>query len=364
MSSRLATAGFLGAAVLAGISNVASAELVPSLMTQQGRLMNAAGEPVAGSVNITFTLYGQLSGGVSLWTETQSITLDEGYFSARLGEATPLDPALFDGGELYLAVKVGTDAEMTPRQPLVSVPYAFAANVAENAIGDITPNSITINGVQVVNSTGAWVGAPTGLVGPQGPQGATGAQGATGPQGLTGATGPQGLTGATGPQGLTGATGPQGLTGATGPQGLTGATGPQGYQGAQGASGLLTQFVGNKNGVTNDLTGYYAITNAYVPPKDAVAFVTVRCTFDGSVGDVLAFRAASRLGGTTVTQGGAYENATGITVAGSWVTNSVTDFFQLTGGASYDFGANFILKSPKNGANNDFCAATVQVFAK
>lgn len=56
--------------------------------------------------------------------------------------------------------------------------------------------SIAVSGNAIVNSSGQWVGSPTGLIGPQGPTGATGPQG---PQGSTGATGPQGLQGPAGP---------------------------------------------------------------------------------------------------------------------------------------------------------------------
>ena len=93
---------------------------------------------------------------------------------------------------------------------------------------------VTVGGTAVIDSSGAWVGSNSGLVG------ATGPQGAQGIQGLTGLTGPTGAAGAQGIQGLTGLTGPAGATGAAGAQGiqgLTGSTGPQGIQGATGAAG-------------------------------------------------------------------------------------------------------------------------------
>jgi len=92
---------------------------------------------------------------------------------------------------------------MTPREPIESVPYALTAT---NAVGDITPTSISIGGTTVISSTGQWMGSPTGLVGPQGPAGPAGPAGATGP---AGAQGPQG---ATGPQGTVGPQGPSGIT--------------------------------------------------------------------------------------------------------------------------------------------------------
>ena len=48
--------------------------------------------------------------------------------------------------------------------------------------------NIVINGLEVINSSGQWVGDPIGLAGPQGPQGADGADGAPGAGGATGAT--------------------------------------------------------------------------------------------------------------------------------------------------------------------------------
>src|SRR5690606_31203032 len=106
---------------------------VPSLVNQQGRLLEPDGTPVVGAVDFAFAIYdGPDSGATELWSETQSVTLDEGYFSVRLGDETAIDPAIFDGSQLFLGVTVGSDDEMTPRQPLVSVPYAFMANRALN----------------------------------------------------------------------------------------------------------------------------------------------------------------------------------------------------------------------------------------
>ncbi|MFH1365011.1 MAG: hypothetical protein ABIH28_00290, partial [archaeon] len=117
---------------------------------------------------------------------------------------------------------------------------------------------IDIGTIPVIDSTGNWIGSPTGLVGPQGPQGPqgyTGATGAIGPTGATGATGPQGYTGATGATGATGPIGPRGYTGATGATGPTGATGATGSQGIQGIQGPI-----GPSGVTNLRSTRYVTT--------------------------------------------------------------------------------------------------------
>ncbi|HEY2514534.1 MAG TPA: hypothetical protein VGI39_26905 [Polyangiaceae bacterium] len=227
-------AGTIALAAL-GLEGAASAN-VPPYLTEQGRLFDGTGAPITSAVTMEFALYEAATGGTAVWSEKQTITPDQGYFSAELGSVTALPTDVFataanSGLNLFLGVTVNTDAEISPRQPLQSVPYALVAN---NAIGDITPTSVTVGGTLVINNKGQWVGSATGLVGPTGatgPQGPQGGAGATGPQGPQGAQGPAGPTGPTGPKGATGADGPQG------PQGPSGPTGPQGGQGGQGPAG-------------------------------------------------------------------------------------------------------------------------------
>ena len=210
---------------------------VPSTLTEQGRVFDAAGAPLAGTVPIRFAVYASPTGGAPLWSETQTLTLDEGYFSAQIGTVTAMPPALWDGSTRYVGVQVGTDPEMSPRQATASVPYAL---VAGDATGDIHPTTITVDGQLVIDANGNWVGPATGLVGPTGPAGPQGTAGATGPQGLQGAvgpTGPQGLQGTAGAAGPAGAVGPTGPQGAQGAQGAVGPTGPQGSQGVAGPAG-------------------------------------------------------------------------------------------------------------------------------
>jgi len=224
-------AGLLASVAVSSAAPSVSAA-VPSVLTEQGRLFSSAGMPITTMQTFVFTIYDSAAAGNVLWTETQMITPDDGYFSTLLGSVTPVPPSAFDGSVRYLGIRIGADPELAPRQPLGSVPYAVLAN---NANGDITPHTVAVGGNVVIDAAGKWVGDPTGLVGPQGAKGDTGATGAQGLTGATGATGPQGLTGATG------ATGPQGLTGATGatgPQGLKGATGATGPQGLKGATGF------------------------------------------------------------------------------------------------------------------------------
>ena len=112
---------------LAGVS-------LPSLMNYQGVLSHPiTGDPVPdGEHEITFALYDVASGGTALWMETQAVPVQNGLFSVLLGSINPLSADAFTG-MTYLGVKVGADAEMTPRQQIVSVPYAIHAQQAASA---------------------------------------------------------------------------------------------------------------------------------------------------------------------------------------------------------------------------------------
>ena len=267
----------------------------PASLTLSGSLFNKLMQgPEQSPQNVTFTIYDK--DGKAVWTETQLVNFDRGRYSVSLGAlAANRLPAGLDPATYLVGIRIGNEAEMSPRLRLIPA-LAQRALEADNATGAITPKAISITTADgtvlpVIDESGHWVGDPTGLsgeaglkgekgdpgekgekgdkgdpgdvgtlgpkgekgdAGPQGPKGDKGDSGdvgTPGPKGDTGATGPQGPkgdTGATGPQGPkgdtgdTGPQGPKGDTGATGPQGPkgdTGDTGPQGPKGDAGATG-------------------------------------------------------------------------------------------------------------------------------
>ena len=213
----------------AALSASAAAQSSPLLVAYQARVTDALGVPLSGPQAVTIGIFSVPTGGTALYLETQGVTVVNGVATLLVGTVNPLPSNLFDSGDRYLGIAVSPDAEMSPRRRVASVPYAIQARDVSG--GDIHPNTVTINGVPVINALGQWVGSPTGLVGPQGPAGPAGAQGATGPQGppgLQGNPGPAGSQGPQGPVGLTGPPGPQGAAGPPGPQGADGPIGPQG----------------------------------------------------------------------------------------------------------------------------------------
>jgi hypothetical protein len=141
------------------LAEPAARAAVPAQLTHEGRLLDASGQPVSASQVIIYKIYDAATGGNVLWTETLTVPFDNGYFSVQLGTMTPISTSLLAGGARYLGVQVGADDEMTPREPLTSVPYALLASVAEDATGDIHPNSVSVAGAPVISATGKWVGA-------------------------------------------------------------------------------------------------------------------------------------------------------------------------------------------------------------
>jgi len=127
--------GFMMSAIMAVILLTAAPVMgqTPNTISYQGRLTNAAGQPITATTSVVFTIYTLASGGSALDTWTINVTPDaNGIFTVELG---PVSVGTFDGSKRYLGIKAGADSEMTPRQLLTSAPYAFNTNnIADNAI--------------------------------------------------------------------------------------------------------------------------------------------------------------------------------------------------------------------------------------
>ncbi len=130
---------------------------VPPVINYQGTLLNpVTGNPVSdGQYQFVLSVYDSNTGGSVLWQELQDVTVQDGLFSVLLGYANPLEPAFFDGSPRYLGIKVGADEEMTPRQLLVSVPYAFHAQNTHTLDG-YTAATLPIEWTNLVNVPGGF----------------------------------------------------------------------------------------------------------------------------------------------------------------------------------------------------------------
>jgi hypothetical protein len=107
---------------------------VPQMINYHGQLTTPQGELVDTTVSMTFAIYADSVGGEPLWSETQdSVNVEKGVFSVLLGSENPIQEMVFDDGLRYLGVKVGSDSEMTPRNLIASVGYAFRSQYADSA---------------------------------------------------------------------------------------------------------------------------------------------------------------------------------------------------------------------------------------
>ena len=124
---------------------------VPGVISYQGNLTDAAGEPVHDDVDMTFRFYDGPDGGTALWREAHTgdnaVPVRSGLFNVLLGSLEPIPATVCNSSAVYLGLTVGSDPEMTPRGAVGMVPYAL---VAQRAFGlsaaDGNPaDAVTVN---------------------------------------------------------------------------------------------------------------------------------------------------------------------------------------------------------------------------
>lgn len=106
----------------------------PQLINYQGVLADSTGAGLDTTVNITFSIYENAVGLTPIWVEAHAgVIVTGGLFNVLLGSTTPLDVSIFGGSILYLGITIGADPEISPRTQLVSVPYSFNSEHADEA---------------------------------------------------------------------------------------------------------------------------------------------------------------------------------------------------------------------------------------
>lgn len=100
----------------------AVAALTDDVVQVQGRLTDSHGSPINANVSVTASIYDVSVGGVARCADADTVSVANGLFTMAMDFCTA---SVFNGDQLWLGVKVGTDAEMTPRQAIYAVPYAW-----------------------------------------------------------------------------------------------------------------------------------------------------------------------------------------------------------------------------------------------
>ncbi len=110
---------------------------IPQLVNYQGQLTSPTGTPLDTTVTILIRLFEVSSGGTAVWSETHpTVSVVDGLFKVELGSVVALPDSVFAASGLWLELKVGADSPLSPRSPLLSVPYALRAGALENSTGN------------------------------------------------------------------------------------------------------------------------------------------------------------------------------------------------------------------------------------
>ena len=179
MKSKLAILVLLSSAPWAD-----AATTVPTLMSYQGRVTDSAGVAIGSTAavnrTVTFRLYSVSSGGTASYNETQTVTISGGEFSVLIGNGTgitnkpgPSSPAFpitsLDAvintattSALYLGITVDDgnastvdDAEISPRQQLVTGPYSMRSIMAESVANGAVTSAMLFDSAVGTNQVAA-----------------------------------------------------------------------------------------------------------------------------------------------------------------------------------------------------------------
>ncbi len=128
---------------------------VPGQVSFQGKVNDDVGTPIEGTFSVDFNMYTVPIGGTAVWTETQSVEFRSGLFLVQLGSVVEIPQNFYTGGTFYIEMVVGGET-LGERKPMVSVPYAFRA-----AIADSSDRDWAMTGVDIYNQNTGNVGIGT-----------------------------------------------------------------------------------------------------------------------------------------------------------------------------------------------------------
>lgn len=103
---------------------------IPQTMNYQGRLEDNSGNPVSdGNYTIVFTIYDAATNGNSFWTETRTVTTEDGFFNLTLGESTAIN--ISTEQQVWLNISIGGN-NLTPRTKLSGSLSSLSTKSIEN----------------------------------------------------------------------------------------------------------------------------------------------------------------------------------------------------------------------------------------
>ena len=106
---------------------------IPRIMNYQAKLTDSSGVAINDTCTITFLLYASESGTDTLWYETKTVDVVNGLFDVQLNLSINGGDTLKFDRPYWMALKVRDDPEMTPREKLAPVSFAFRSVYADTA---------------------------------------------------------------------------------------------------------------------------------------------------------------------------------------------------------------------------------------
>ena len=151
------------------------AQTVPPLINYQGKLVSSNGLPVStGDYELRFRIWDAATGGNLVWGPQvfngQSgpgfgplVPVVQGWFNVMLGpvatNSVPIANA-FTGTNRFMEIQLGTNASFSPRQQVLSAPYALRSGTSETAnramvadFAQAVASATTTNGMLLYVST-------------------------------------------------------------------------------------------------------------------------------------------------------------------------------------------------------------------
>lgn len=134
---------------------------VPSSITVQGKLTDAAGNPISGPQGFNFKIFDAALGGTIIWPggggENQSLATDaNGLWIGLVGAVTPLTDTVFADTSRWLEITVA--GTTLPRVRLVTGPYAHRTGTVDGATGGGVTTSLTVGAANTAGLRSLAVG--------------------------------------------------------------------------------------------------------------------------------------------------------------------------------------------------------------
>jgi len=142
----------------------ASDELsVPQVINYQGTLTDNNGKPVNGIKQLSFSLYDSETAGTKVWGPQifSQVFVINGSFNIILGPTDKEEKLIieaFNSSNVFLGITIGDDdGEITPRQQVLSTPFAFVAQTIADTTKLIPPGVIVMWSGSISDIPEGWI---------------------------------------------------------------------------------------------------------------------------------------------------------------------------------------------------------------